>query len=268
MSRSRWGGFFKGFRRYTNKWDDLRTSEAEAASVAAPTSPTDFDYTTAQGIWNLNSTVQFKKGPAVVVVPLSYTFVDSSTSTDSATITIPVSAQAGDIAILFDSNVVSSPVTPSGWTSIYQQSITFDTTVSYKILQSGEPGTSITGTGQTSTTYSLKTMVVFRPSIYITTVTPSSVNASGQTSGTPPPQAIAVSSAPAIVLGMTRAYRQTPFINETFWSASEIFVQESNGNQMKVYYEIQNSTPTSRTITSSGDYGSYNFAMGFTINAS
>jgi len=266
MSRSRWGGFRGGFNRYKEKWNELRTQEAENQSVAAPTSPIEFDYTTAQGIWNLNSTIQFKKSNAPAVVPLSYTFVDSSTSADSATITIPVTAQAGDIAILFDSTATGETATPSGWASIYQQNATFETSVSYKILQSGEPGTSITG--QTNTTYSVKTMLVFRPSASITTVTPSSVNASGETSVNPSQQAITVSSAPAIVLGITRAYQQTPFISETFWSASEIYILESNGNRMKVYYEIQNSTPTSRTITSSGDYGTYNFTMGFTINAS
>jgi hypothetical protein len=64
MSKSRWGGFRKGRRRYSNWWDELRTPDAASESVAAPASPTEFDYTTAQGIWNLNSTMQFKKGNA------------------------------------------------------------------------------------------------------------------------------------------------------------------------------------------------------------
>ena len=77
MSRSRWGGFFKGFKRYSEKWAELRTSEAETQSVAAPTSPTDFDYTTAQGIWNLNSTMQFKKGNAPAGPTYSVGFTES-----------------------------------------------------------------------------------------------------------------------------------------------------------------------------------------------
>lgn len=60
MSKSRWGGFRNGRRRYTNSWDDLRTPNAASQSVAAPTSPTDFNYTDAQGIWNLTSTVNFR----------------------------------------------------------------------------------------------------------------------------------------------------------------------------------------------------------------
>ena len=79
MSRSRWGGFFKGFKRYSEKWNELRTTEAETQSVAAPTSPTEFDYTTAQGIWNLNSTMQFKKrsipvGQAEYTTPGTYSW--------------------------------------------------------------------------------------------------------------------------------------------------------------------------------------------------
>ena len=64
MSRSRWGGFRKGRKRYINWWDELRTPDAATESVETPTSPTEFDYTTAQGIWNLNSTMQFPKSNA------------------------------------------------------------------------------------------------------------------------------------------------------------------------------------------------------------
>lgn len=60
MSRSRWGGFLRGFRNYRDRWTDLRTPEAETQSVSAPTKITEFDYTTAQGIWNLNSTVNLR----------------------------------------------------------------------------------------------------------------------------------------------------------------------------------------------------------------
>ena len=62
MSRSRWGGFRKGRQRYLEKWIDLRTDKAVSESITETPAVTEFDYTTAQGIWNLNSTVQFKKG--------------------------------------------------------------------------------------------------------------------------------------------------------------------------------------------------------------
>ena len=81
--KSRWGGFRKGRQRYSNWWDELRTPDAASESVAAPTSPTEFDYTTAQGIWNLNSTVQFKKGNAGGSTP-SYS-LGLSSSLDNVT---------------------------------------------------------------------------------------------------------------------------------------------------------------------------------------
>jgi hypothetical protein len=59
MSRSRWGGFRKGKNLYTKNWLSLQSPSAETAST--PTSPVSFDYTTAQGIWDLSSTVQFQK---------------------------------------------------------------------------------------------------------------------------------------------------------------------------------------------------------------
>lgn len=61
MSKSRWGGFRAGRLRYTSQWTSLRTPAAAAQSIPAPTSPTNFDYTTAQGIWNLTSTVNCSK---------------------------------------------------------------------------------------------------------------------------------------------------------------------------------------------------------------
>lgn len=61
MSKSRWGGFKSGRKRYRNRWDDLRTPSSATALQPAPESPINFDYTTAQGIWNLGSTIQFRK---------------------------------------------------------------------------------------------------------------------------------------------------------------------------------------------------------------
>lgn len=75
-------------------------------------------------------------------------------SSSSANITIPGTAQVGDLAVLIDSvvNVSAFPssVTPSGWTNLKN-----DTTqegfaylrvmTSYRVLTSGQPGSTITG---------------------------------------------------------------------------------------------------------------------------
>ncbi|CAB4137025.1 hypothetical protein UFOVP322_1 [uncultured Caudovirales phage] len=107
----------------------------------------------------------------------SLTFVASAfqSSTSNATITIPATAQAGDIAILFDrqNSTSSTQVTPSGWTQITTALSAAATpnqlriTISYRILTAGQPGTSVTGQGTTAR----KTMVVYRPSSPITTAT-------------------------------------------------------------------------------------------------
>jgi hypothetical protein len=266
MSKSRWGGYRIGRQRYTTQWEALRTPDAATQSIVAPTSPLEFSYTTAQGIWNLNSTVNFRGTPGSGGSPLSFTFVDYGSSTDSASVTIPVSAQTGDIAVLFDSTATGAPALPSGWTSIYSNDATFEVTVSYKILASGEPGTTITG-HSSNLTYALKQILIFRPSNSISTVTIGSFVTSGEISTTPAVQTInAGTSTPTIVFGMIRAYQTQPFINETFWNDS-YYLTEANGNHMKVFYEIQ-TVNTQRTVTATADYGTYNHTLGFILNAS
>src|SRR5210317_1926593 len=138
----------------------------------------------ASGIWSLREATSYKRNDIWPAMD-GHTFVDSSTSTDSEDITIPSAASAGDIAVLFDSTATGTLATPSGWTNIYQQNATFETSVSYKILAGGDPGTSITGI--TDTVYSIKTMLVFRPvpGKSITSVSVNSFNTSGETSNQP-----------------------------------------------------------------------------------
>jgi hypothetical protein len=261
MSRSRFGGFRT--RKLFSVWEDRRSPSSSTTPV--PETVQDFDYTTAQGIWNLRSTTQFSK-KETTLTPLTYSFVASASSIDSSTITIPATTQEGDIAILVDSTATGSTAVPTGWTSILSLNNVFESTFSYKILGSGDSSTTVTG--QTDTQYSVKIMLVFRPSDSISTVTISSLTNSGETSGIPSVQTINSSTEdPAsIVIGMIRAYQAQPFMNETFWNDS-VYVNEGNGNNVKVFYEIQ-TTNTQRTITTTADYGAYNFAAGFVVNAS
>ena len=254
---NRYGGFRT--RRLLTNWNDRKSPSS--SQIVPPATIQDFMYSTAQGIWSLRSTTQFPN------TFKSYQFVASSNSTDSATITVPAAAQSGDIAILVDSTAVGAAATPSGWTSILSLDNpleTFETSISYKILEAGDASSSITG--QTTTTYSVKIMLVFRPSSTISMVNISSLTNSGETAAVPSVQTIAVSpyGAESIVIGVIRAYQNEPFINETTWDDS-VYVSEGNGNSVKVFYEIQQ-TNTQRTITTSADYGSYNFAAGFVIN--
>lgn len=115
----------------------------------------------------------------------SYSFVDSSYSTVSTTITMPSSLLANDLAVMFDTQAnsnttVPTAVTPSGWTNI-SNNVTNSTTngiricVSYKLLDGTESGTSITG----MTAGSLrgeKKIAVFRPNNPIASVSLSTIN--------------------------------------------------------------------------------------------
>ena len=56
---SRFGGFRKGRKRIFQQWDDLKADSAPSANT--PTAIEELDYTTAKGIWNLRSTMQFPK---------------------------------------------------------------------------------------------------------------------------------------------------------------------------------------------------------------
>lgn len=109
-------------------------------------------------------------------------FLASSTSTLD-TITIPSTAQAGDIAILFDaasnvSGTAPTSVDPSGWTNLASSSGTDGVTiairmnVSYHILDSNEAGTTITGMNG-GTDY--KSVLVFRPNFNCLSVTRSAL---------------------------------------------------------------------------------------------
>jgi hypothetical protein len=181
MSRSRWGGFRKGRSRYQQWWNTLRTPEAETESIAAPTETTGFDYTTAQGIWNLNSTVQFYKGNTPPETPaggdtggdtggggggatLAFEGYASNTSFSGNGYTINFSsltgggvASSGDLAILivgiapyydrkFDT--ISQEVSSSGWTLLQGPLNAVDVRgsgarVYYKTLGAGETSVSI-----------------------------------------------------------------------------------------------------------------------------
>ena len=221
----------------------------------------------AGGITGLRGHAKAKRVGAWPPTEIPLEFIDSGSAVDSSTIIIPSSAQAGDVAVLFDS-AVESPSTPTGWTSITSTSAVFDLSVSYKILASGDAGSSVTGINDGGTSYNLKQMLVFRFPTTPSSVTISSLTNSGMITGIPTAQTINTVSAgtPVVAIAMTRAYASEPYIDETW--GTELFTSETNGNNMKVYYELQTTTATNRTVTTSADYGSYNHTVSFALTAS
>jgi hypothetical protein len=130
-------------------------------------------------------------------------------------ITIPASALAGDLAILFSGNRSSgTPTDPAGWTRMVNESSAGPTaTLWYRILQSGDAGT--TATVRAGTAQSLE-MILFRKA----TGTFSSANIVGATGqrliGTTATQTqnASTATAPFIVFGIFEADRNS--IDTTF----------------------------------------------------
>jgi len=114
VSRGRFGGFFKGRKRYFNNWDDLKSE-----NVAAPETIADLDYSKAKGIWNLRSTIQFPKrtnlfsasyitSTSVGSTSSSYTFnsVNIGDADTNRTVVVTVSWNAGASGRLLSSATI------------------------------------------------------------------------------------------------------------------------------------------------------------------
>ena len=126
---------------------------------------------------------------------------------NSSTITIPASVAVGYLAVLFDhaydrdttppiDAVIPTTVVPSGWTSIKNTTADSSTTKSrgissYRIIQSGDAGSSITGMNDNGED---KVMLIFAASRPIVSVTPSTWNGQG-TDGNPSSQSVLATAA-------------------------------------------------------------------------
>lgn len=198
----------------------------------------------------------------------SFTYVGFSADIINMDIQVPSGAQAGDLAIAYSSTATGpAPAVYSGFTQIASVNSTFEDMFQYKVLTSADLTTTFT---RTQDAYDVAIMLVFRSGIPITTVNVSSVNNSGQTSGTPSQQTLNTTSydAPNLLLASYSSYSSAyPGIQGSNWDGSD-YVSGENNNKIRVYYEIQNDANTDRLVTASGDYGSYNIMMSCVINVS
>lgn len=127
------------------------------------------------------------------------TTVIEAQSSVSGSITIPASAQAGDLAVLMSMNEsVGVQSDPSGWTRIVNQEASNPVmTVWYRIIQSGDAGTTVTMTGGLAPS---SEMILFRKAVG----TISSVTVSGDTiqysAGIPTAQTQTVSTATPVFI--------------------------------------------------------------------
>jgi hypothetical protein len=168
----------------------------------------------------------------------------ANTTSTASTITIPSTASAGDIAVLFDTSTTTTDTTPSGWTSITKSTTTgIRQNVSYKILSATDPNTSITGMAGTTR----KVMVVYRGNTLITNVFPTVIG-SQATTATPTNQSLTGEAGPMIAFAV---YSATGAISTRGWSAgspTEYSSVSTSGIYVKAL--ITNSgTPSTTTIS-------------------
>jgi hypothetical protein len=197
----------------------------------------------------------------------SFTFVGVSYAISNLNIQVPSGTQEGDIAIAYSSTATGpAPTVYSGFTEIKSYNGTFEDMLQYKLLSASDLTTTFT---RTADSYDAAIMFTFRPTNPITSINVTSINTSGQTSGTPSTQTLTTSTydPPNILIATYSSYTAEPSIDGTFWNGNFLETGENN-NRVKMYYEIQNDANTDRSVVASGDYGSYNIMMSCVINAS
>lgn len=188
----------------------------------------------------------------------NFTFVGFSTSATN-TITIPAISREGDFAVLFDSsddNDLFNPtsVVPSGWTSIRNDfgvdavlaGESMRSIVSYKLLVSGDPGSSITGMNTNLQT--TKIILVFRPNFVIQTA--SILSISGDV-GAPNPDSQEITITEGLTPILAFAHWATYLSNNvTTRGVSGITMTEvSNGTTQYAGYKIFNTNETTSNAT-------------------
>ena len=137
----------------------------------------------------------------------------ASASSSTPDITIPVAAAEYDFAVLFDygANGSGEPsnTIPSGWLSAVTGGDGSNARIAmrYKMLGPSDPGATVTGIDAETDD---KLMLIFRPNVQLTTVTPTDMVAK-MTSNNPSSQTINASGAttPLIVVGCGMKYADT-----------------------------------------------------------
>jgi len=172
-------------------------------------------------------------------------FVASAVSITSS-ITIPASSQTGDVAILMDGEGAGVPATPSGWTNIeLYNGTSHGHSLSYKILESGDPSSTVSG----STTEPARVMLVFRKSVS-PSVTIQDLGTE-QISGDPAAQTVnaSASTKKLVVLGCHIIGTAGPANltgSDTF--DSEVISTNTTVRSVNLAYKIMNASPVDFTV--------------------
>jgi len=198
--------------------------------------------------------------------PIEWTFVASATST-AAGITVPGSAQEGDLAILADfaRQISGSPtlVTPAGWTGVATTTSTGRPVMrtSGRLLGASPGGTSVTG--MDGNFADAKAMIVLRPSRPVTLLDLQSLN-NEYTANNPTPQVIACAAGQVGMVAVAVFASGAAVAPRTFSPAEDGEV--SPGTTLYLKYKVFNTSPADITVDMD-DEGSDNFLVSFYVGA-
>lgn len=218
-----------------------------------------------------------KQGVAIIKYASSTNFSLSyvtSANTTSSSITIPATAQAGDIAVLVEVAFVSTTASwgtltnPSGFTQFTQSSNSTSSVngsakcvVSYKVLASGDPGSSVSGGTVTNATYN-QVMMIYRPNLAINSVLNS---ASVETIlSTAPSGTLILSGQLPWHLGLAIYGSEAGSISPRTSSTTE--TRELNSGTklyVKTFEGLNGATTFSNSSISMSDYGVTNMLFGY-----
>ena len=193
--------------------------------------------------------------PIIPITSMELVTTKTQVSSASANFVIPTGGDtspnfynvaAGDIAILFDNSTTTTTAIPSGWTTIDNTSTTgIRTSISYKVLTSGDLGATIVGMAGVNR----KVMLVYRPNNPFNLIVPT-VSGTQSTTATPTTQSLVGDVGPVITFAV---YGSTGAVATRGWSVgspSEYASFSTSGIYVKAL--ITNSgTPSTTSITMS-----------------
>jgi hypothetical protein len=202
----------------------------------------------------------------VYTAGFTWSYVAGETNSNSSTINIPATAQGGDLCVLYDVTAVNgNNVTPAGWTSIISDDNTFENNFSYKVLTSGEPGSSVIG--QNGTLYTVKIMMVFRPSTPVT-VTTGTLQGIIETANNPLAITINTSAivSSGLAIGVAKMYSSGALstTGDANWNATSIYNESTSSTKTKarMFYKLQNAGSLTNPTLDMPDQGNYNTLFG------
>tara|TARA_R110000803_G_C11933485_1_gene315712 strand:+ start:426 stop:1061 length:636 start_codon:yes stop_codon:yes gene_type:complete len=178
----------------------------------------------------------------------------ATVQTEGSSVTLPASLEDGDIGVLIISGISSQNTALAGWTTISTFNSTFDSYVGYKVLATSDSSTSQSFLGG-NVSYDSTTLLVFRPSKVLTNVYVSDTSFNYTTGVSSVSAACTTYDPPNLVIAYSAAYPNPPAINEGYWTTAT--TPNNTNNQMFTYYIIDDEN-TTRSVTQSADYGSYN----------